>query len=337
MQMADDQGQTRLDRAKMQIGQLAKRADQGVKISLIVASDEPYVALRRTDQWSEVQAFLKNLQAGQGGCDEAEAFRLMGEISGRVVHPEVCFYTDRAGEEEPQTERFSLVNVSAADREWNVSLDSMTYKTEGKTTVFSGTLSVTGKDAGVTVGLQIDGQTVNALFVECRAGEQVSFSLEEQTADFEKALFFVETEDGLLLDNSYTVCRKDQAERSVLIVGESPFYLERLFSALEDCRLTVAKTVAAEELSGYDLYVFDGTAPAILPFDGSVLLVHPEELPNGLTFGEEKSGLLPSPWGRMRPTPLFRACRPRSGRCRPSGLFREAASGKRFFRWRKSR
>ena len=128
----------------MQIGQLAKRADQGVKISLIVASDEPYVALRRTDQWSDVQAFLKNLQAGQGGCDEAEAFRLMGEISGRVVHPEVCFYTDRAGEEEPQT-RFSLVNVSAADREWNVSLDSMTYKTRGKNHRFFGNAFCNGK------------------------------------------------------------------------------------------------------------------------------------------------------------------------------------------------
>ncbi len=106
------------------------------------------------------------------------------------------------------------------------------------------------------------------------------------------------------MDNSYTVCRKDQAERSVLIVGESPFYLERLFSALEDCRLTVVKTVASEELSGYDLYVFDGTAPAILPFDGSVLLVDPEELPNGLTFGEEKSGLFALSLGQNAPEAL---------------------------------
>jgi len=93
----------------------------------------------------------------------------------------------------------------------------------------------------------------------------------------------VEVSDGLLSDNSYAVCRSGNYSAGVLILSESPTYPESVFSAQEDCEVTVAAPGEEVELSGYDLYIFDGVLPDEIPEDGSVIYLNTDTLPEGIT------------------------------------------------------
>src|SRR5579884_744021 len=97
----------------------------------------------------------------------------------------------------------------------------------------------------------------------------------------------IDTNDALLADNTASLIVQQQAGLAlkILLVSDSPTYLQRALAALPGADVTVVGTnspTLSASLAGYDLVVFDGYAPPStnLP-DTSMLFVHP---PAGTLF-----------------------------------------------------
>ena len=281
MQTSDEAGMTRFEYALSEVEELSSEIQNGHTVSIILASDNASWLVQESTSQNEIKLALGNAECSYGSCDTLEAIELAQLLCRRSNNAKVLFYTDNAYTE---TKNIQVVNLSKD--EWNVSVSSVTAKKAEKGTTFTGTLTSYNRDATVTVGLRIDGSIVDAQIVDFTqdTSTTITFTAEE-VSSYDTAEIFIETSDALQADNSYAICRKSDRTYSVLLVSQSPLYLESALNALGSCKVTVAASCEEAELTGKDLYIFDGVAPEEYPTDGSVLVFGTQMLPDGLSAG----------------------------------------------------
>lgn len=281
MQTTDETGTSRFEYALAQVEELSDEIANGHRVSIILAADSASWLVQESTSQNEVKLALNNAKCTNGTCDTAEAIELAELLCQRSSNAQVLFFTDN---EYTETENIQVTNLNK--NEWNVSVSSITAKAAQKGTTFTGNVISYNRDATVTVGLRIDGQIVDAQIIDCTqdVSTAITFTAED-VSSYDTAEIFIETSDALQTDNSYAICRKSDRTYSVLLVSESPLYLESALNALGTCEVTVVSSLEEAELSGQDLYIFDGISPEIYPEDGSVLVFGTHQLPDGLTAG----------------------------------------------------
>lgn len=90
------------------------------------------------------------------------------------------------------------------------------------------------------------------------------------------------TSDDLEDDNTYYFLNEEKVAGKVLLVTEQNLYLEKAITLNENIKLTKTNTVegfGSFESEGFDLYIFDGLVPDLLPQKGNFLFINvvPEE------------------------------------------------------------
>ena len=282
MLVEDEKGESRFERAIDEAQKLSKSIDSGHKFSIILASDNPAYILQGAESRNEVKAALKKAECTYGGCDIADALDLAQQMCDLADKAEVTFITDSA---HPESKGIEIIDLR--NNEWNVTVSSLEAYESGDNTVFNGTLTSHVIDATVTVGFRVDGKTMDAQQLECKANTEteITFSVEE-LGYFDTAEIFIDIEDGFAEDNSYTLCQRSNSNYAVLLLTERPLYLESVLKALTNCNLTVVNTLADYEAVraeyGFDLYIYDNIYPAEYPASASVIVFGTGLLPTGL-------------------------------------------------------
>ncbi len=287
MQTTDNSGTSRFDRALKELSAMSDKVNSGHTVSIILAGDEASYAVKKSTAQNEIDLAIKNLRCKYGSFDLSKALELSKELSETSANPQVYLYTDQSCVAGNDGERVKVIDLSSNSDLENISLQSLSYRTEKNATEFKGKILSTGKGCELTVGLKIDGKTVDAakVFLEKDTPAEVIFR--EKITGFKNAELFIEEEDGLLCDNVFALTVPTTRKKNILLVGKSPFYLEKAFSTLEHCNVTVKQELTDEVLHGYDIYIFDGISPELIPEDGSCIFINCTNLPNGISVGEK--------------------------------------------------
>ena len=281
MQTSDETGTTRFDYALEQVAELATEIENGHSVSIILAADTASWLVQQSTSQNNVKLALNNAKCTYGSCNSAQAIELAQLLCQRSRNAQVLFFTDNNYSE---TKNVQVTNLN--QNEWNVSVSSITANKVAKGISFTGSLISYNRDATVTVGLRIDGQLMDAQIIDCTQDTSTSITFTvEDVSSYDTAEIFIETSDALQADNRYAICRKSDRTYSVLLVSESPLYLESALNALGSCEVTVVSSLEEAELSDHDLYIFDGISPESYPEDGSVVIFGTQQLPDGLSAG----------------------------------------------------
>jgi len=276
MQIQNEAGETRFDRAKEAIETLAAETEKGHQISLILATDCASCVFSHATSESAIGRSVSNLSCGNGAADLEGALSIAEGLLMNSMSQEVMIFSDQ---EAGENENIRLVNLS--ENEWNITVSNLNYQKKAKQTDFIATITDTRAET-VTVGLKVDGKLKDFAKIELVANEPQEVTFTSDVTSFETAEVYVESNDGLTSDNAYAVCRAGGVSCNVLLLSSAPKYLENVLNAQENCTVTLATDTEETDFSGYDLYIFDGIVPAEIPTDGSVLYIHPEELPEGI-------------------------------------------------------
>lgn len=281
MQTTDEKGVTRFENAVNDLLKQAKKLSEGHTMTVILAADNASFLIEDSDSSSEVKVALEKALCTSGGCNTAEALELAKTACDRSGNAKVLFYTDCAYE---KAGNITVMDMSR--EEWNVSLLGLDVTQQEKETVFTGSLISYHQDATVSVGLVIDGKTVDAKNVTCQRDVATEVVFQRQDVKtFDTAEIYVEPKDALAPDNRFAVCRQNRAKYEVLLASSSPLYLESVLTALGNCQVTTVSSLEGVTLTGKDLYVFDGIFPEKYPENGAVMVFGTEHLPEGLTRG----------------------------------------------------
>ena len=278
MQTTDENGVSRFDRAVEEAKKLTEHLNNGHRVSVILAGDNAQYLIQNADSASRVNLALDGAVCGNGSCNTEKALLLAQQLVSRGKS-EVIFYTDAPSE---KTNNVRVEDLSRG--EWNLSVDGLRFETDddGNEYIVC-TVTSHNREAAVTVGLKINGMLYTAENMELFANEPMESYFEvDQLLPGSMIEAFVDVKDGLLLDNRYTLCTGYSRMYNVLVVSETPFYLEKALLSLENCSVTITNDPKQAADAGFDLYIYDGIYPEEYPQNGAVLQFGTGKLPNGM-------------------------------------------------------
>ncbi len=289
MRITGEDGVSRFDNARQSILDYAKRLDFGSAMTVLTADAETARLAERTQSFEEVRSAVSRAVCGWGNGDITSAMAAAQALVWAHPNAQVYLYTDK---DYAETERVTVVNV-ATTNEWNVAITGMTAALSGTGTTFTSTIVSYGKGAPLTMALYVDGALQAARIVDCPNGEAVAVSWQmDGVYEFGSAKVLVEAEDGLREDNEYWLFNRPANSIRALLISEKPFYVRNVLGAYPAVSLHEALSPEEADSGGYDLYIYDGLLPKILPEDGAVWLINPPAAPAGwnIGFGEEIMG-----------------------------------------------
>ena len=244
--------------------------DKDVSNEVISSISQSY----NTGEISDILSFVKAI--GEGIEEEYEVIAItdkdfsLGDVNGKVV---------------------SLSNSGV-----NASIDNVSHKfLEDKVRVIA---TITNRGSGEYSGdfSLYDGEeliSVEALVL--KEGENKTLTFDLPSIKSEALRGELSRKDMILGDNIYNHIIGEKKVNKVLIVTEQNLFLEKAFGSIPNTE--VYKTNSISNLTSddsYDLYVFDGVTPDIIPSKGSILFINPSSneffnVINGGEGGEAKA------------------------------------------------
>ena len=255
----------------------------GSSYTLICMSGEASVVYERLTDKKLAVDMLGELSCTDGPSENADALEIAQKYFNENTSTLVYLITDKEFE---NSENVEIVNVSSQ----NVTNYAIS-EVEG--TLTNGTLYASGKvtsytsDASLKVELYVNGseKAAETVTVSVAKGESASVELSHSVSSYDSFKLVIANRDDLPKDNeavSYNL--KSEESYSILIVSETPFFLEASLDALTDSQID---TVSPEEYagqSGYGLYIFHSFTPESLP-DAAVWLINSSESVADSGFG----------------------------------------------------
>ena len=304
MGAVDADGQTRFERALGMIDKLAQKADNNHRVTVIVAGDTATYAIYRSENKNEIQQALREISCGLGGCDLDGALQLAERAKEENTEAEVRLYTDAEYEE---VRGMTLVNVK--HMEWNAAALGLTAQAEYGKIRFSGTVASYGGNATLTAMLYVDGELKGTRRVDCTDGVETQVDFRDVSTTVytyaEMKVISSAGKDALPGDDAYTLYAPPLSQKRVELVYASGSNVGFLKKALENRNQASVRSVSLDagyiddtgrekygvaknsrvSYSGYDVYVFCGVLPAVMPMDGALWLIDPPECDFAASYG----------------------------------------------------
>ncbi|MCQ2427517.1 MAG: BatA and WFA domain-containing protein [Clostridia bacterium] len=282
-------GKTRFDRALEEVSDIADGMRSNQRLTVITAGSTVSPVISRADSKYEVKRALEKLECGFSSSDIQNAVLLAESMSDGMESCEIIVYTDSellTGENGP-----TVVNVSKSRK--NAAILSVSV---------SGNMALSvaesfGEEKNVTLELLCDGVLTDARKVTLEKESPLPVYWKDIPAGASLITVRIAGDDILDADNSLSASVGADDGKRVLIVSESGFFLEKVISAVTafDIYKATPENYNADGGNGYDLCIFDGYVPSVLPESVPCWFIGPEEAPPGIVFGSSIKGTVLSP------------------------------------------
>lgn len=327
---------TRFEEAKEKIYERADGVNDNSRMSIIVAGESAKVYCDKDSEGKnipfnkkeDVYAVLDRLECanGESNIDVAllEAEKFLADNAGAKV----VVYTDKQHVIERNSRNIIEVVTCAREEDSNTGIVSMVDAPAAGQYRFDVTLRNYGRQSDFTISLyyhdglserfveskkltMADEEELEVIFTPVQnyqgatgKNQQVVW-ISNGFKDYKYARVEINTEDGLSVDNSYTLFSEKQEDPKILFVsanlavsnGQVDTSKESmLISALKALKYNISSAdmykspdlVPDSKLKGYDLYIYEGVMPKIVPTDGAVWFLNAPSNPTGtaIKFGE---------------------------------------------------
>lgn len=268
---SEDVSGNRLEYAKdLAYDYLDNLSDESL-VSVLALEEVPRTIIQNETDKGFVKNTIKQLQVIDGICDldlASDTIELLREEG-----QEVIYFGDRkiAGISQvltlKDTRNFSVHDISYTK-----------YFEEGSITALTEIFNHGDETTLIPISLYVDDVLFGAKQVEVEGESSGKVFFENIPLATKKLHVKIDEEDILDIDNhAYSIVQSEKVLKA-LLVSESNKFLEKALSLHPNIELYT--TNSAENLYGYDLYIFDGIMPIDFPRDGQYIIFEPDELEN---------------------------------------------------------
>lgn len=265
-------GESRFALAKEAIEREIKDSRLGSTYTLIHVSTETTTAYERLTDKALAIELLEDLECSDASVSYTSALSTAQKYFNDNPSFSVSLFTDK------DYTAHTNVNVVKFGAESDVNYaigDVEGVLTNNTLTATANVVSYT-KDATLNVALYLneDTQPISTAEIAVKKGEPTPISLKAATKNYRCFRLAITNEDALSSDNeiiSYN--QQSEAAYSILIVSETPFFLEAALDVFSDSEVEVVAPNKYTGQSGYGLYIFHSYTPEILP-DAAVWLIN---------------------------------------------------------------
>lgn len=274
---------TRFKLAKKEIENKIERANAGSTYTLLLVSTETTTVYERSTDKKLAVEMLQDVTCSEGNVDYAQSLSAAQNYFDENPSFLVYLFTDKEYTEHKNVE---IVNFGSKT-DVNYALSDVSGQLTGNALIVDCTVTSYGADASLDLELYIDGnaKAAKTATAEVKAGESTPvriIAMDVKTYDSFRVV--ITNDDCLQTDNEIIdYNQKSESSYNILIVSETPFFLQAAFDVLTDSKVD---TVAPEEYKegDYGLYVFHSFTPDALP-DAAVWLINSTKSVGNSGFG----------------------------------------------------
>ncbi len=267
---------TRFDYAKKEIQEVIEDSANGSTYTLICASDTTSVLFEGIADKKQAISLLDRAEPSTTAAKMADAQSLAQTYFNNNPASKVYLVTDKNYE---SLENVKLVQVSS--KKENYAVSDLKQETVKDMLVVTGKACSYENDADLHLVLEVRNGT-NVITKEqtmlVAKGKETTFNFSLGKIDFESVKVRIQNKDDMMLDNESMLYNVSNMQaRSVLIVSEDGFFLQRAMTTLlGNDAVTVVKPEEYAKTGGeYGLYIFESFSPTVLP-SGAVWFVNPK-------------------------------------------------------------
>ena len=276
-------GETLYERAKEEIEDVIDDASGGSTFTLINLAAESSVTYERLSDKKLAKKMLDELECSDGTVEYSDALSVAQKYFDDNPSFSVYLFTDK---EVKDSENIEIVNVSSQN-EANYAITNVSSSfMGGELNVTANVISYTS-DAEIELLLYLDGseKTAAKQKVALKAGGSTDVSLSVAADAYSSFRVKIDGTDALAADNEYiSYNHKNETSYDVLLVSETPFFMEAALDVLTDAKVDVIKPEKYTGQTGYGLYIFQSYTPDTLP-DAAVWLINSSENVEDSGFG----------------------------------------------------
>ena len=263
---------TCFERGKDYIENTIDHARLGSSYTLIYLSEDCSVIYERLTDKKLALNMLDELTCTDGSAEVKAALELAQGYFNENNSMLTYFITDKEYNTHSNVEN---VNVGSQNVT-NYAISDVYGSLSDSTLHANGTVVSYTSDANLKVELYVNGSTKpeTNMTVSVKKGEPTPVELSCKASSYDSFKLVITNKDDMPEDNeivSYNL--KSEDSYSILIVSETPFFLEASFDALTDSVVDTMLPTEYAGQSGYGLYVFHSFTPDVLP-DAAVWLIN---------------------------------------------------------------
>lgn len=264
--------ETYFDVAKEYIKNEIKDARLGSSYTLICMSDNTSVIYERITDKDVALDMLMDLECTDSPAEVDDALSRAQEYFDEDTSTLIYLVTDK---EYANSENVEVVNISLQNA-LNYALSNVDgVLTDGVLTVSGNAISYTS-DATLNIELYINNSTSSAakISLPVNSGDLTDFEISAKASAYSSFRVVITNDDILDSDNEiigYNL--QSEASYSILIVSETPFFLEAALDAITDSKIDTVLPTDYIGQKGYGLYIFHSYTPETLP-DAAVWLIN---------------------------------------------------------------
>jgi len=283
---AQDLKPSRFLSAKQDVEKLIDGMLPGQRMTIIEAAHQSNIIVNRTDDKGMLKQGLRTVEAGNGISDIEGAVSLAVALAEEMANTEIYIYTDQ--DFEISDDRISNFVYNEAGENRGIANVSYSIGKDGPVVLSS--IVNYGGDCSLTLECKVDGVTMAVKEVEIGSGETVNIYWNNIPSNGRLVEISIVEDDDLIVDNKGWAVLETASTNKVLLITRRNTFLEKAVNLRTDVKLDKTTFEQAENMEGYQMYIYDGYLPEILPEDGSILIFNPkkpEGKENFLKIGEE--------------------------------------------------
>ncbi len=262
---------TRLEAAKQKAVNMVKSSASGANFTVVSSGRKTEILINASKNKADTINKINEIKTSNSTGNMDDAVALSKALSKQYESCKVMIYSDnKVGIDDIKGE----VEVIASKLE-NASIDYISHSIEEDS--LKALIRVTNRsdvDISREISLYGEEKLIHIQNVDFKPGESKSIYFDGIPGDVSYIYGELTEEDGLLEDNSAFDIIKAVKPKKVLMVSNKNIFIEKMLTIISG--LEVYKSVENEKIDDkYDLYIYDGSLPDILPKSGSLLVINP--------------------------------------------------------------
>ena len=265
---------TRLEQAINEAEDYVRSLKTGTGISIITSNAKATLVLSTSDDKTQAINELKSIEPGYVAGDCAAGIEMVKSMQTQWDSVETVCFTDTAVSME-QVEGY-IVDLYIPVN--NTSVDYVGHgMNNGKLVVLAKVSNYGAEPVTTDATLYGDDELLQIKTVTIQAGEAEVVYFDDVI--FEGSALSVELsgQDAIKEDNiCYDVLEENKVTK-VLLMTESNLYLEKALLLVDGIEITKSNDISSFSdfmTQEYDLYIFDGMAPEVLPAEGNMIFMN---------------------------------------------------------------
>lgn len=262
---------TRFDIAKREAEKIIDNLRPDTSVTIITMDTSPNIIINNTNNKDLAKRQLSSIKPTNSKENIQETLSLLNAMTKETDNYSILFYTDKWVDTDIDKLFLNYIDGEQS----NIAIDNISHSLDANgITALTTVTNHSNEDVSFDLSLYADDSLYDVKETSLSPGE--SSSIYWQYIDLGVRMLRAEADvdDSLSVDNVRHHIVNTNSVKKALLVTKGNVFLEKAVSLNSNIELYKTNEIT-ENISGYELYVFDGLVPDKLPTDGNIIMISP--------------------------------------------------------------